>query len=67
MRLLLPLMDEALTPGAFRARVLLVDDGSDVRFPEDIVPHPLKCIGRVTVLRLRRNHGRHRSDSGIGR
>ena len=61
VRLLLPLVDEALMPGASRARVLLVDDGSNVRCPADLVPHPLLYIGQVAVLRLRRNLGHQRA------
>jgi glycosyltransferase involved in cell wall biosynthesis len=61
VRLLLPLIGEALAPVASCARVLLVNDGSATPVPNDIVDGSLATIGEVRVLSLRRNVGHQRA------
>ena len=62
VRLLLPLVDEALVRDKLIARVLLIDDGSRVECPPDLVTHPMRSVREVAVLVLRRKLG-HRARS----
>jgi hypothetical protein len=61
VRMLLPLIDDALASGALRARVLVVDDGSRSPVPGDLVAREIRCIDEVTLLVLRRNLGHQRA------
>jgi glycosyltransferase involved in cell wall biosynthesis len=61
VRLLLPLIDDALAPSDLRARVLLIDDGSQAPCPQDLVARSFRSIGQVAVLVLRRNLGHQRA------
>lgn len=61
VRLLLPLLDSALAQQATTARVLVVDDGSTIPAPVDLVAAPLSAIRAVDVLVLRRNVGHQRA------
>lgn len=61
IRLLLPRLDSALAHQARPARVLVVDDGSTIPSPADLVSAPLSAIRAVDVLVLRRNVGHQRA------
>jgi glycosyltransferase involved in cell wall biosynthesis len=58
---LLSLIDAALSGAAAGAQVILIDDGSTIPVPEDLVTAPLASISEVSVLRLRGNLGHQRA------
>lgn len=60
VRLLLAQLDRELARGRRSARVVLIDDGSTLPVPRDLVGRPT-AIGRVSVLALRRNLGHQRA------
>lgn len=60
IRLLLPLLDQAVVRTNAEIRVLLVDDGSTRKLPTDLV-RPAGCIRQVHVLHLTRNLGHQRA------
>jgi glycosyltransferase involved in cell wall biosynthesis len=43
------------------ADILLIDDGSSERFLDHFAPGPLKHLGKISILRLRRNVGHQRA------
>ena len=59
----LPMLDAALAEAALRASVLLVDDGSSEPLDPELSDLDLAAVGRVDVLRLRRNLGHQRAIS----
>jgi polyisoprenyl-phosphate glycosyltransferase len=59
--LLLPVLDRVLTGAGLVADVLLVDDGSTVRPPEDWHRESRRALSRIRVLSLRRNVGHQRA------
>jgi hypothetical protein len=61
LELLLPRLEEELSRSGMSADVLVVDDGS-LREPEGFLDAgSFQCIGRIDVLRLRRNLGHQRA------
>lgn len=58
---LLPLLDETLGGSGERADVLVVDDGSTLERDPHAPCGPFDALGRVEVLRLRRNLGHQRA------
>jgi len=60
-RKLLPLLDDSLAATPGEICVLLVDDGSSVPAPNDLVEKPLQSIREVRILRLRQNLGHQRA------
>ena len=61
LRILLPLLDRALASASLTASVLIVDDGSEVPAPLDIVADRPVALSEVAVLHLRRNLGHQRA------
>src|SRR5690349_4815877 len=61
VRLLLPLIDDALAAANLRARIVVVDDGSQRTRPADLVTHELQCVNEVAAIVLRRNLGHQRA------
>lgn len=61
VRALMPLLDGALTRAGLRARILIVDDGSQESPPPDLISATLDAISRVDVLVLLRNLGHQRA------
>ena len=61
VRLLLPRIDYALAQANIAARILIIDDGSSVRCPTDLVSSDLRCITQVAALLLRGNLGHQRA------
>jgi polyisoprenyl-phosphate glycosyltransferase len=59
--LLLPALDRALEAAGLVGDVLLVDDGSTVRPPDDWRAETRRSLGRIQVLSLRRNVGHQRA------
>lgn len=59
--LLLNGMDDVLARAGLRPDVLLVDDGSTRRAAGAMSPASYRALGRVSVLRLRRNMGHQRA------
>lgn len=58
---ILTLLDAALSGAAAGIHVVLIDDGSTIPAPEDLVRAPLRSISDVRVLRLRGNLGHQRA------
>jgi hypothetical protein len=54
-------LDEVLAAEDLRADILIVDDASLIDPPERVVPRPLRALGRIDVLSLRRNLGHQRA------
>jgi hypothetical protein len=61
LNLLLLSLERELHTEGFRAEVLLVDDGSTVPAPPNLVPTSLSSIYSVDILSLRRNLGHQRA------
>jgi glycosyltransferase involved in cell wall biosynthesis len=59
--LLLPSLDAALGREGRTARIILVDDGSTQPPDDDFPGRSFEAIGRVDILRLRRNLGHQRA------
>src|SRR5205085_8538934 len=60
VRLLLAQLDRELARACRTAQVVLVDDGSTMPVPRDLVGRPM-ALRRVSVLSLRRNLGHQRA------
>ena len=58
---LLELLDDALSRAGLRADVLAVDDGSTIHDEPGMATGPFRAIGKIGVLRLRRNRGHQRA------
>src|ERR1044072_5334449 len=58
---LLPILDRELKGGNLNADIVLVDDGSTVAAPEDLVSARFEAINAIEVLSLRRNLGHQRA------
>jgi glycosyltransferase involved in cell wall biosynthesis len=58
---LLPRLDAALAPHFLTVDVLIVDDGSTVEYDALMTGQPYVALGRIDVLRLRRNLGHQRA------
>ena len=58
---LLGLLDGTLARAGLKADVLIVDDGSSQPRAPDLIDGPFNAIGKVDVLRLRRNLGNQRA------
>ena len=61
LNLLLKDLDGVLHGSAIAADVLIIDDGSTVMRPSRMPDQPLRQIGRIEVLHLRRNLGHQRA------
>jgi polyisoprenyl-phosphate glycosyltransferase len=61
VRMLLNILDDLVARNRMSASVLIVDDGSNVRWEESGDFAPLAAIQRVEILRLRRNLGHQRA------
>ena len=59
--LLIPRLDAALKDCAADSELVLIDDGSSVPVPDNLVPNHLENLRSVRVLRLRRNLGHQRA------
>ena len=59
--LLLQDLDKALAGRAMHPEVLLIDDGSSERMPENFAGQRFDTLQRVSILRLRRNLGHQRA------
>ena len=61
VRLLLPLLDEVLSPTSWSATICIVDDGSCIPVPADWTMQTSTAIESVEILHLRRNLGHQRA------
>jgi len=60
LRLLVPLLDSELARAGLHARLLVIDDGSQV-VAADLIASPLAALAVVDILRLHRNVGHQRA------
>jgi polyisoprenyl-phosphate glycosyltransferase len=58
---LLGLLDGAIASAGLQVNVLIVDDGSSQPTEPDLIEGPFDAIGKVDILRLRRNLGHQRA------
>jgi polyisoprenyl-phosphate glycosyltransferase len=61
VRLLVPALERALSNASLTARVLLINDGSTIAVPVDLVPRGLVAIECIEILHLRRNLSHQRA------
>jgi glycosyltransferase involved in cell wall biosynthesis len=59
--LLIPRLDSALKACASESELVLIDDGSTIPVPENLLRAPLENLRAVRVLHLRRNLGHQRA------
>lgn len=61
VRLLIPALEEALRTASMRARLLLINDGSNLPAPADLVSQQLPALDSIQMLDLRRNLNHQRA------
>ena len=61
LEILLMHLDEVLHDEKIKAEVLVVDDGSNLRHPKQLISQKFKALNKVEILELRRNLGHQRA------